>query len=158
MEIQDNKKALLEGAEGDEKKEVDNRLRPTKRPPKIKKKPITDIMRIVPKPNNDETFQIYNLIRMGYNEDEIRSMHNDWEDKKFSTIMKQARAIQQKAVLDYDAAKADVLDKLWHNYQLAQEIGDIKDSTIILQAISKILGLTRDVNFEGSQFVTVWAK
>lgn len=158
MDIQDNKKAPLGGAQDDKGKGRNNIPTPTKKTPKIKKKPISALTKIPPKPNNDETFQVYNLLRMGYNESEIRSMHNDWEDKKFSTIMKQARAIQQKAVLDYDAAKADVLDKLWHNYQLAQEIGDIKDSTVILQAISKILGLTRDVNFEGSQFVTVWAK
>ena len=52
--------------------------------------------------------------------------------------------------------KADVLDKLWYNYQLAQQIGDIKDSTIILQTIAKVTGLTKDVNVEGNQVITVF--
>lgn len=159
MDIQDNNNlATLEGAQGENKEKANNPRIPAKRKPRANKKPLSDICKITPKVNDDDTFQIYNLLRMGYGEVEIRKMYQGMSDKKFNTLIKRARAIQKKAVLDYDAAKADVVDKLWHNYHLAQEIGDIKDSTIILQAIAKVLGLTRDVNFEGSQFVTVWAK
>ena len=59
-------------------------------------------------------------------------------------------------IKDYESMKADVLDKLWYNYQLAQQIGDIKDSTIILQTIAKVTGLTKDVNVEGNQVITVF--
>lgn len=156
--IQDKGKAYLQGAQDPETGVTINVLKPKRGRPKIAKNPLTTVERITPQPNTDEEFQIYNLLRMGYGEDEIRKMYKSMPTPKFNALLKQARDIQKKAVLDYDSAKADVVDKLWHNYRLAQEIGDIKDSTIILQAIAKILGLTRDVNFEGSQFVTVWAK
>lgn len=112
---------------------------------------------IVPKPNNDEQFQVFNLLRRGYSETEIRKMYAG-NTKKAARLIAQARKMQKEAMLDYDKSKADVLDKLWYNYRLAEQVGNIRDATSILQTIAKIQGLTRDVNVEGSQFITVWAK
>ena len=154
--VQDNNLAPTEGT-GQPKIIVsaDSKTR-RGRPPKTKKlAPISVnlIPKVVP---DDETFEIYNLLRRGYNESEIKTMYKEIPQSKFKRLLIRARGIQRQAIKDYESMKADVLDKLWYNYQLAQQIGDIKDSTIILQTIAKVTGLTKDVNVEGNQVITVF--
>lgn len=154
--VQDNNLAPTEGT-GQHKIIVSADSKPRRgRPPKTKKlDPISVnlIPKVVP---DDETFEIYNLLRRGYNESEIKTMYKEIPQSKFKRLLIRARGIQRQAIKDYESMKADVLDKLWYNYQLAQQIGDLKDSTIILQTIAKVTGLTKDVNVEGNQVITVF--
>ena len=154
--VQDNNLAPTEGT-GQPKIIVSADSKPRRgRPPKTKKlDPISVnlIPKVVP---DDETFEIYNLLRRGYNESEIKTMYKEIPQSKFKRLLIRARGIQRQAIKDYERMNADVLDKLWYNYQLAQQIGDIKDSTIILQTIAKVTGLTKDVNVEGNQVITVF--
>ena len=60
------------------------------------------------------------------------------------------------AVKDKDAAKADVLAKFQHLYNLAYKVGNIKECSRALENIAKINGLTTNLNISDSNFIALW--
>ena len=104
----------------------------------------------------DEAMQLYNLMREGYNEAELRIMHKDWRLKKFKALVKRAKEIQAKAVQDTEAARAEIVAKYDHLYKLAMKVGNIKEAKNILDSKAKVLGLTKDNLLGESGIIAVW--
>lgn len=104
----------------------------------------------------DEAFQLFNLLRRGYTESELRVMYKDWKLKKFKALIKRARDLQAKAVLDREAGKADAASKYLDLYRKASEIGNLKEQKNILDSYCKLMGYMGDVNFADGTFVVAW--
>jgi len=119
------------------------------------KKPTT-IEQLDPALVPDEAFQLFNLMRRGYTESELRVMFKDWKLKKFKALIKRARDLQTKAVLDREAGKADAASKYMDLYRKASEIGNLKEQKNILDSYCKLMGYMGDVNFADGTFVVAW--
>lgn len=104
----------------------------------------------------DEAMQLYNLMREGYNEAELRIMHKDWRLKKFKALLKRAKEIQAKAVQDTEAARAEIVAKYDHLYKLAMKVGNIKEAKNILDSKAKVLGLTKEGLLGEGGIIAVW--
>ena len=104
----------------------------------------------------DEAMEIYNLLREGYNEAELRIMHKDWRLKKFKALLKRAKEIQAKAVQDTEAARAEIVAKYDHLYKLSMKVGNVKMAKAILDSKAKVLGLTKDGLLGESGIIAVW--
>lgn len=103
----------------------------------------------------DETLCIFNLIREGYSQAEIRTMYAGWKQKKFNAIMERAKELMKQNVKDLEEAKADVVTKYMDLYRKAYKVGDAKECRNILDSLCKVQGLNRDVNIQ-ADFFTVW--
>lgn len=103
----------------------------------------------------DETLSVYNLIREGYSQAEIRTMFAGWKEKKFKSIMARAKEMMSQNVKDLEEAKADVVTKYMDLYRKAYKVGDAKECRNILDSLCKVQGLNRDVNIQ-ADFFTVW--
>lgn len=109
-----------------------------------------------PKEIPDEAMQVYNLLLAGKSEPELRVMYPKWSKRKFKAIIQRANALIAIAVKDKDAAKADVLAKFQHLYNLAYKVGNIKECSRALENIAKINGLTTNLNISDSNFIALW--
>lgn len=156
MELPSDKKEEVSNQKEDEKKDA--------AVPDVKKdaavaseedKP-TAIEQLDPALVPDEAFQLFNLLRRGYTDSELRVMFKDWKLKKFKALMKRARDLQTKAVLDREAGKADAATKYLDLYRKASEIGNLKEQKNILDSYCKLMGYMGDVNFADGTFVVAW--
>lgn len=103
----------------------------------------------------DETLSVYNLIREGYSQAEIRTMYAGWKAKKFKSIMTRAKEMMSQNVKELEEAKADVVTKYMDLYRKAYKVGNVKECKNILDSLCKVQGLNRDVNIQ-ADFFTVW--
>lgn len=103
----------------------------------------------------DETLSVYNLIREGYSQAEIRTMFAGWKQKKFTAIWGRAKDLMTQNVKEMEEAKADVITKYMDLYRKAYKVGDAKECRNILDSLCKVQGLNRDVNIQ-ADFFTVW--
>ena len=109
-----------------------------------------------PKEIPDEAMQVYNLMLAGTSEPELKVMYPKWSKRKFKAIVTRAKALIAIAVQDKEAAKADVLAKFNHLYNLAYKVGNIKECSRALENIAKINGLTTNLNISDSNFIALW--
>lgn len=109
-----------------------------------------------PKEIPDEAMQVYNLMLAGTSEPELKVMYPKWSKRKFKAIITRAKALIAIAVQDKEAAKADVLAKFNHLYNLAYKVGNIKECSRALENIAKINGLTTNLNISDSNFIALW--
>lgn len=109
-----------------------------------------------PKEIPDEAMQVYNLMLAGTSEPELKVMYPKWSKRKFKAIINRAKALIAIAVQDKEAAKADVLAKFNHLYNLAYKVGNIKECSRALENIAKINGLTTNLNISDSNFIALW--
>lgn len=103
----------------------------------------------------DETLSVYNLIREGYTQAEIRTMFAGWKQKKFTAIWGRAKDLMAHNVKELEEAKADVVTKYMDLYRKAYKVGNVKECKNILDSLCKVQGLNRDVNIQ-ADFFTVW--
>lgn len=122
------------------------------------KKGIKTIESVVPKENPDESMELYNLIRMGYSEIELRSMYKGWKAKKFKFLYGRAKELISKAITDTETARADAIDKYNLLYQKAMRISNIKEAKNILDSLCKVQGLSKDVNISDTNFIAMFQK
>ena len=109
-----------------------------------------------PKEIPDEAMQVYNLMLAGKSEPELRVMYADWSKRKFKAIMQRAKSLIAVAIQDKESAKADVLAKFQHLYNLAYKVGNIKECSRALENIAKINQLTTNLNISDSNFIALW--
>ena len=146
-------KGANKGVQGVSVAKVEQHPAKHKKPAKNAPKRIEDYE---PKEIPDEAMQVYNLLLAGKSEPELRVMYPKWSKRKFKAIIQRANALIAIAVKDKDAAKADVLAKFQHLYNLAYKVGNIKECSRALENIAKINGLTTNLNISDSNFIALW--
>lgn len=122
----------------------------------VEEKAVATIDDLDPAQMPDEAMQLYNLMREGYNEAELRIMHKDWRLKKFKALVKRAKEIQAKAIQDTEAARAETVARYDHLYKLAMKVGNIKEAKNILDSKAKVLGLTKEGLLGEGGIIAVW--
>lgn len=103
----------------------------------------------------DETLEVYNKIKEGYTQAEIRTMFARWKPKKFKAIWTRTQAIIAKDMADTEEARANAILRYNDLYKQAMAVGNIKEAKNILDSLCKVQGLNRDVQLN-AEFVTVW--
>lgn len=104
----------------------------------------------------DEAFKLFNLLNEGYDETELRSMFPTWPTRKFNGLMARAKELVTLSVQDTEREKAAVVAKYKHLYKLAMSVNNVKEARQILDSMTKVLGLTKDITVNDGTFVAVW--
>ena len=104
----------------------------------------------------DEAFKLFNLINEGYDEAELRTMFPTWPTRKFNGLMARAKELVTLSVQDTEREKAAVVSKYKHLYKLAMSVGNAKEARQILDSMTKVLGLTKDITVNDGTFIAVW--
>ena len=104
----------------------------------------------------DEAFKLFNLINEGYEETELRSMFPTWPTRKFNGLMARAKELVTLSVQDTEKEKASVIAKYKHLYKLAMSVNNAKEARQILDSMTKVLGLTKDITVNDGTFIAVW--
>ena len=103
----------------------------------------------------DESFEVYNLVKEGYTYPEIKVMYPSWSAKKLKAIQKRVSELMAYNVAEMENAKAEAITKYQDLYRKAYKIGNIKECKNILDSLTKVQGLTREINIQ-ADFTTVW--
>jgi hypothetical protein len=112
---------------------------------------------LIPKPiPEDEAFKLFNLINEGYDEAELRTMFPTWPTRKFNALFARAKELVTLSVQDTEKEKAAVVAKYKHLYKLAMSTNNAKEARQILDSMTKVLGLTKDITVNDGTFVAVW--
>jgi hypothetical protein len=112
---------------------------------------------LIPKPiPDDDTFKLFNLLNSGYEETELRPMFPTWPTRKFNALLERAKELVAKSVQDTEKEKAGIVAKYKHLYKLAMSVNNAKEARQILDSLTKVLGLTKDVNVNDGTFIAVW--
>lgn len=151
--VEDAPKTANKGVQGVPVAKVEQHPTKHNKPAKNAPKRIEDYE---PKEIPDEAMQVYNLMLAGTSEPELKVMYPKWSKRKFKAIITRAKALIAIAVQDKEAAKADVLAKFNHLYNLAYKVGNIKECSRALENIAKINGLTTNLNISDSNFIALW--
>ena len=151
--VEDAPKTANKGVQGVPVAKVEQHPTKHNKPAKNAPKRIEDYE---PKEIPDEAMQVYNLMLAGTSEPELKVMYPKWSKRKFKAIVTRAKALIAIAVQDKEAAKADVLAKFNHLYNLAYKVGNIKECSRALENIAKINGLTTNLNISDSNFIALW--
>lgn len=112
---------------------------------------------LIPKPiPDDDSFKLFNLLNSGYEETELRSMFPTWPTRKFNALLERAKELVTKSVQDTEKEKAGIVSKYKHLYKLAMSVNNAKEARQILDSLTKVLGLTKDVTVNDGTFIAVW--
>lgn len=104
----------------------------------------------------DEAFKLFNFLNEGYDEAELRSMFPTWPTRKFNGLMARAKELVTLSVQDTEREKAAVVAKYKHLYKLAMSVNNVKEARQILDSMTKVLGLTKDITVNDGTFIAVW--
>lgn len=105
---------------------------------------------------DDEAYKVFNLLNNGYEEGELRQMFPTWTTRKFNALLARAKQLITLSVQDNEKEKASIVAKYKHLYKLAMSVNNAKEARQILDSLTKVLGLTKDVAVTDGTFIAVW--
>lgn len=103
----------------------------------------------------DEAKELFNLVKQGLTKADLRQMYASWSQRKFNAVWEATQKLLSMSVADVEEARAVAVARYNDLYRQASAVGNIKVCKEVLDSLSKIQGLTRDVELQAN-FVTVW--
>ena len=103
----------------------------------------------------DEAKELFNLVKQGLTKADLRQMYASWSQRKFNAVWEATQKLLSMSIADVEEARAVAVARYNDLYRQASAVGNIKVCKEVLDSLSKIQGLTRDVELQAN-FVTVW--
>lgn len=158
--IEDEVKEIMEAA-ALEQPETKPTEKPTPTPVVEVKEPTGQSAMVVPeKPAavttiKDDARELFNLVKQGLTKSDLRVMYARWTQRKFNAVWETTERLLKMSVTDMEEARAVAVARYNDLYRQAAAVGNIKVCKEVQDSLSKIQGLTRDVELQAN-FVTCW--
>ena len=103
----------------------------------------------------DEARELFNLVKQGLTKSDLRVMYARWTQRKFNAVWEATERLLKMSVADVEEARAVAVARYNDLYKQAAAVGNIKVCKEVQDSLSKIQGLTRDVELQAN-FITCW--
>ena len=103
----------------------------------------------------DEARELFNLVKQGLTKCDLRVMYARWTQQKFNAVWEATERLLKMSVADVEEARAVAVARYNDLYKQAAAVGNIKVCKEVQDSLSKIQGLTRDVELQAN-FITCW--
>ena len=103
----------------------------------------------------DEARELFNLVKQGLTKSDLRVMYARWTQRKFNAVWETTERLLKMSVADVEEARAVAVARYNDLYRQAAAVGNIKVCKEVQDSLSKIQGLTRDVELQAN-FITCW--
>ena len=103
----------------------------------------------------DEARELFNLVKQGLTKSDLRVMYARWTQRKFNAVWETTERLLKMSVADVEEARAVAVARYNDLYKQAAAVGNIKVCKEVQDSLSKIQGLTRDVELQAN-FITCW--
>ena len=103
----------------------------------------------------DEARELFNLVKQGMTKSDLRVMYGRWTQRKFNAVWETTERLLKMSVADVEEARAVAVARYNDLYRQAAAVGNIKVCKEVQDSLSKIQGLTRDVELQAN-FITCW--
>ena len=103
----------------------------------------------------DEARELFNLVKQGMTKSDLRVMYGRWTQRKFNAVWETTERLLKMSVADVEEARAVAVARYNDLYKQAAAVGNIKVCKEVQDSLSKIQGLTRDVELQAN-FITRW--
>ena len=157
--VEDEVKEILESAAAEPETKPTEEPTPT---PVVEVKESTDqsAMIVPEKPTavttiKDEARELFNLVKQGMTKSDLRVMYGRWTQRKFNAVWETTERLLKMSVADVEEARAVAVARYNDLYRQAAAVGNIKVCKEGQDSLSKIQGLTRDVELQAN-FITCW--
>ena len=103
----------------------------------------------------DEARELFNLVKQGLTKSDLRVRYARWTQRKFNAVWEATERLLKMSVADVEEARAVAVARYNDLYKQAAAVGNIKVCKEVQDSLSKIQGLTRDVELQAN-FITCW--
>ena len=103
----------------------------------------------------DEARELFNLVKQGMTKSDLRVMYARWTQRKFNAVWEATERLLKMSGADVEEARAVAVARYNDLYKQAAAVGNIKVCKEVQDSLSKIQGLTRDVELQAN-FITCW--